>query len=193
MEGLGLIVSVAIIVVLALAAMVALGRVFYRRRRTERLRHKFGTEYDHTIQTAVNQSRAESELTKREKLGKALKIHPLTREEGNRFSDAWQELQTRFVDEPGEAITNAEVLLGKVIEAMGYPTGDFEQRVTYLSVNYPQAARSYRGAHAITKDIRHHETTTEDMRQAMVSYREVLDDLFETGEIKVAESRRIKI
>lgn len=101
MEGLGLIVSVAIIVVLALAAMVALGRVFYRRRRTERLHHKFGTEYDHTIQTAVNQSRAESELTKREKLGKALKIHPLTREEGNRFSDAWQEIQTRFVDEPG--------------------------------------------------------------------------------------------
>jgi hypothetical protein len=193
MEGTSLIVIMAIIVVLVVAAIAVMGWILERRRRTERLRQRFGSEYDYTVQTAGSQRRAESELTKREKLAKSLNTHPLTREEASRFSNAWQEIQTRFVDEPEEAIANAEVLLGKVVEEMGYPTGNFEQRVAYLSVNYPRAARSYRAAYAITRNGRGNEVTTEDLRQAMVDYREILDDLLGAGEIKIREPRRIKV
>jgi hypothetical protein len=109
MEGVSLIVIMAIIVVLAVAAIAVMGWFLERTRRTERLRRRFGSEYDYAVQSAGNKRRAEAELTKREKLAKSLNTHPLTSEESSRFSNAWQEIQTRFVDEPEEA--NAEVLL----------------------------------------------------------------------------------
>jgi hypothetical protein len=188
-----LLIIVAVIVVLVLAAILASAWAFSRRQRSERLRQKFGPEYDYTVDTMGDRHQAESELADREKRAKSLKIHSLTREEVNRFTDAWQGVQARFVDEPAEAIADAELLVGEVMEARGYPAAGYERRISYLSVNHPRSVQNYRAAQAITQQDGRHEVSTEDLRRAMTYYREVFDDLLETDETRTAEPRKVKV
>jgi hypothetical protein len=184
---------VAVIVVLVIVAIVAAAWAFSRRRRSEHLRQKFGPEYDHTVATTGDRHRAESELAEREKRTKSLKIRSLTPEEINRFSEDWQRIQSRFVDEPNEAVTDAELLVGEVMETRGYPAAGFERRISYLSVNHPQAVQNYRSARAITQRDGRNEVTTEDLRRAMTYYRELFDDLLATDDARSAESRKVKV
>jgi hypothetical protein len=184
-----LLIVLPVIVVLVLAVILVSAWVLYRRQRSERLRQKFGPEYDYTMDATGDRRQTESELADREKRSKSLNIRSLTREEINRFSDAWQRVQTRFVDEPAEAITDAELLVSEVMEARGYPQAGFERRISYLSVNYPQSVQSYRTAHDITQGDGGREVTTEDQRRAMTYYRELFNDLLDAGETRAAEPR----
>jgi FtsZ-interacting cell division protein ZipA len=172
---------IAIVVVLVVVAIVvAAAWALSRRRRTERLHRRFGPEYEHAVTTIGDQRQAEAELVNREKRAKSLQIRPLSREEVERFSEAWQGVQTRFVDQPTEAITNAENLVAEVMQARGYPAVDVERRVDYLSVDHPRAAQNYRVAHGITQKTKSQEATTEDLRQAMTYYRELFNELLGT-------------
>ena len=188
-----LLIIIAVIVALILVAILASAWAFFRRQRSQRLRRKFGPEYDYTVDTLGDRRQAESELADREKRAKSLKIRPLTREEVDRFTDAWQGVQTRFVDEPAEAIADAELLVGEVMEARGYPAAGYERRISYLSVDHPRAVQSYRAAQSITQHDGRHEATTEDLRQAMTHYRDLFNDLLETDETRGAEPRKVKI
>jgi hypothetical protein len=170
----------ALIVGLAVIAVAAAIWLFFRWQRTSRLRSKFGLEYDYTAQRLGGRRRAESVLADREKEAKSFQTHPLTREEVDRFAEKWQRLQARFVDEPTESITNAELLVNEVVEQRGYPAADFEQRVAYLSVDHPQAAHNYRAAREVIQDNGNQEVTTEKLRQAMNYYRELFNDLLAT-------------
>jgi hypothetical protein len=172
---------ITIIVVLFLVAIFLVAAwAFSRRRRTEHLHRRFGSEYDHTVTTRGDRRPAESELAKREKRAKSLKIRPLGREEVDRFSEAWQGVQSRFVDQPTEAITDAENLVIEAMQARGYPAVDFERRVDYMSVDHPRAAQNYRAVYGITQKIKSQEATTEDLRQAMTYYRELFNELLGT-------------
>jgi hypothetical protein len=169
---------IAIVVALVLVAIVvAAAWTFSRRRRTERLHRRFGPEYEHAVTTLGDRRQAEAELANREKRAKSLQIRPLGQEEVEHFSEAWQGVQTCFVDHPTEAITDAENLVVEVMRARGYPAVDVEQRVDYLSVDHPRAAQNYRVAHGITQKTRSQEATTEDLRQAMTYYRELFNEL----------------
>jgi hypothetical protein len=172
---------IAIIVVLLLVTILLTAAwALFRRQRTKRLRRRFGPEYDHAATRLGDRRQAELELANREKQAKSLKIHPLPQEEVDQFTQAWQGVQTRFVDEPTEAITDAENLVIEVMQARGYPAMDFERRVEYMSVDHPRAAQNYRAAHEITQKIKSQETTTEDLRQAVTYYRELLNELLGT-------------
>ena len=172
---------IAIVVALVLVAILLTAAwVFSRRRRTERLRRRFGSEYEHTATTLGDRRQAEAELADREKQAKSLQIRPLSQEEVERFAEAWQGVQSRFVDQPTEAITDAENLVIEVMQARGYPAMDFERRVNYMSVDHPRAAQNYRAAHRITQKIKSQEATTEDLRQAMTYYRELFNELLGT-------------
>ena len=173
-------VMTIIVVLLLVAILVTAAWAFSRRRRTERLRRRFGSEYEHTATTLGDRRQAEAELANREKQAKSLQIRPLAREEVERFAEAWQGVQTRFVDQPTEAITDAENLVIEVMQVRGYPAVDFERRVEYLSVDHPGAAQNYRAAHGITQKIKSQEATTEDLRQAMTYYRELFNELLGT-------------
>ena len=165
--------ELVILIVVALV-VVTIGVVaawaFSRKRRTERLHRRFGPEYEHAVTTIGDRRQAEAELADREKRAKSLQTRPLSREEVERFSEAWQGVQTRFVDHPTEAI----------MQARGYPTVDVEQRVDSLSVDHPRAAQNYRVAHGITQKTKSQEATTEDLRQAMTYYRELFNELLGT-------------
>ena len=162
-----MLVILVVAVVLALAVVVA-AAVTIRDRRSYRLRPRYGPEYDRTVRDAGDVRRAEATR---------LHITPLTAEQTRRFSDEWQQVQARFVDEPAGAVLQADRLIGDIMQARGYPVGDFEQRVEDISVDHPDIVMNYRAARAIVEEHARHPVSTEDMRQAMMHYRALFKDL----------------
>ena len=164
-----------VLVVVVLLAVV--GWLLYERRRTDELRTTFGPEYRRAVDETGDRRAAEAELRERKERVAALEIRPLEPADRDRFAKAWRQVQADFVDAPGAAITAADQLIGEVMQARGYPVADFEQRVADVSVDHPDVVEHYRAAHAIAGRRTDVSTSTEDLRQAMVHYRALFDDL----------------
>ncbi|GFO62878.1 hypothetical protein M1B72_19220 [Geomonas paludis] len=165
--GLGVIVIVLAIAVFAL----------FQRRQTAGLRGRFGSEYDRTLRETGSRARAEADLKQREKRVERLNIRELSPEDAARFKESWARVQTRFVDDPKGAVTEADQLLGDVMVKRGYPVGDFEQRAADISVEHPRVVEHYRAGHEIALRHAKGQATTEDLRQAMIHYRTLFTDL----------------
>ena len=166
-------VILAIVVVAIAVGLI----VFMQRRRSENLRKQFGPEYKRTVDQYGDQRKAEAELAAREKRVRKLEIRALPSEEQSRFADAWKKTQARFVDEPSEAVGEADALVKEVMQARGYPVGDFEQRAADISVDHPNVVTNYRAARDVALRNRSGKATTEDLRQAMVHYRSLFEEL----------------
>jgi uncharacterized protein YneF (UPF0154 family) len=172
-------VTIIIIVVILLVLGGVLGFVFFRQQRTKKLREQFGPEYDRAVRKIGGQDKAEAELEKRQKRIEQLEIHSLSSEEREQFSRRWKAAQARFVDDPAEAIGEADQLVMEVMETRGYPMGDFEQRAADISVDHPHVVRDYRAARKIALANERGEANTEDLRQAMVHYRSLFEELLD--------------
>jgi hypothetical protein len=160
-------------------------------RRTAGLKSRFGPEYHRTVSEVGDQRKAESLLHEREARVKKFDIHPLSPDKRDRFIAIWQRVQADFVTDPKGAVTHADDLLGDVMASSGYPVADFDQRSEDLSVDHPEVVQNYRIAHEIA--IRHArgEAGTEDLRQAMLHYRALFDDLVNEPGSERMEVRRI--
>jgi len=170
--------TLVIIAVLIVAALVVAGVFFaLRQRRTEGLRRRFGPEYDREVSASGDRTRAETALEQRRRRIENLKIRPLARKDSERYGERWHAVQTRFVDDPAGAITEADQLVGEVMSARGYPVSDFNQRAADISVDHPHVVENYRAAHAIAQRHARGEANTEDLRQAMIHYRALFMDL----------------
>ena len=167
------------ILVIALVAVVAW--TFLRKRHSQQLREHFGPEYQEAVRTHGNPARAEAELENRRKRVEKLDIHPIPSPEQERFARQWRATQARFVDDPGAAVREAEQLVVQLMQAMGYPMGNFEQRAADVSVDHPRVVEHYRVARQIAQANERGEAKTEDLREAMLRYRELFDDLLQTG------------
>ena len=175
-EGVWGIIAIVVVVVAALA----IWQVTAKQRR-ERLRGRFGPEYDRTLdRTAGDRRAAESELAEREKRREQLEIRPLSPAARDRYSGSWREVQALFVDEPRTAVRDADQLVISVMRERGYPMDDFEQRAADVSVDHPDVVENYRAAHRISEASERGDATTEDLRQAMRHYRALFEDLLET-------------
>jgi hypothetical protein len=120
-----------------------------------------------------------------------LRLRPLAPEDQERFHKEWQSIQARFVDDPKAAVTEADWLVHRVMRARGYPTGDFEQEAADVSVDHPEVVSNYRVAHDIAIRAREDEgTTTETLRQGLVYYRRLFEDLLEVHEAVLTEVKR---
>jgi hypothetical protein len=159
-----------------------------RRRRSERLRTRFGSEYDRVVHKAGDVKAAEAALEARARRVQSLHIVPLSHDDAVRFSAAWRGVQERFVDDPGGAVTAADRLVGEVMHARGYPLGDFEQRVDDISVDHPDVVINYRAAREIAQSHAQGRASTEELRQAMVHYRALFHDLLDT---RPADAERV--
>jgi hypothetical protein len=168
-----------IVVVLVLAAAAA-AWFLWQRRRSEHIRRRFGPEYERTIRKVGDRRRAEAELAEREKRVEKIVIRPLAREDGRRFHESWLLIQKRFVDAPREAAAEADRLVNEVLRARGYPAEDFEKRAEDVSVHYPHLVSNYRAARAIADRSERNHATTEDLRKAVVYYRDLFEELLET-------------
>jgi hypothetical protein len=163
---------VAAILVIALAAAIWF---FYDQRRRQQLQKHFGPEYERVVSEEGDQRRAERVLSERESRVKKLDIRPLSDAARDHFVTRWRKVQERFVDDPRGAVSDADALIGEAMETRGYPVGDFEQRAADVSVDHPRVVLDYRTAHEIAE--REGEIDTEHLRQAMVHYRSLFDDL----------------
>jgi hypothetical protein len=172
-------VLIALIVIIA-AVLIAAAIIVSRRKRSEHLREKFGPEYDRTIQQQGDARHAETVLLDREKRVKKFSLRPLPSADRERYAAEWAAVQRRFVDNPSGAVTEADKLVTQVMEARGYPTGDFEQRAADLSVEYPVFVQNYRAAREITLRHSKGQSSTEDLRRAMVYFRSLFDELLES-------------
>jgi hypothetical protein len=148
-----------------------------RRRRSLALRTRFGSEYDRAVATHGSADKAEAKLSDRESRVLALEIRDLSGTERARFVSEWHNVQSRFVDYPKAAVTEADDLINALLEARGYPKSNFEQRAADVSVGYPRVMQSYRLANAIAVRPGRVEATTEELRTAMIQYRTMFDEL----------------
>ena len=167
---------------IALVAMAVVGivlAVLWRRQKTAKLRERFGPEYDWAVLTHGSTGKAESKLTSRETRVERMKIRDLSIEGRGRFQTAWRAVQSRFVDDPKTAVSEADELVSSLMLARGYPTADFDQRAADISVHHPRLVESYRSAHDIAVRVGRDEAGTEDLRVAMIKYRTLFDELAE--------------
>jgi hypothetical protein len=180
------------LIAIVVVGLVAIAGLWYyaQRRKSDELRGRFGPEYDRVLIEGGSRRQAESELEARQKRVEKLANQPLPPQERERFRDAWKSAQARFVDEPSEAIAEADRLVVDVMRARGYPVGDFEQRAADISVNHPDMVENYRSARSIAEANQRGQANTEDMRQAMVRYRALFAELLEEPEMAQAEARR---
>jgi hypothetical protein len=178
---------------LVIALLVAIGVavwLYQQKRRTEDLRSQFGPEYDRAVQEEHGDRRkAEEQLVDRQERVERLQIRSLPPEQREQFAQRWRSCQAQFVDDPQGAIVDADRLVGEVMQARGYPVGDFEQRTADVSVDHPRVVEHYRAAHAIAEQNEQGETSTEELRQAMVHYRALFEDLLETSAHERTEAR----
>jgi len=182
--------TIIIVVLVVVIAGIILGLVFSRRRRSEQLHEKFGPEYDRTVQTLGDEKKAQTELNERQKHVEALDIRPLTVSERDRYLADWTTVQSKFVDEPGQAIVDADHLIMEVMQLRGYPVSDFEQRAADISVKYPALVSNYRGAREIADKNKLGQTDTEELRQAMIYYRSLFEELLKTEPV-VGEEKKV--
>jgi uncharacterized protein YneF (UPF0154 family) len=173
-------VTIIVVVLVLVIIGILLGLVFSRRNRTERLHDKFGPEYDHTVQTMGSKKKAQTELEERQKHVKALEIRPLSISERERYLADWSAVQSKFVDEPGQAIEAADRLIKEVMQVRDYPVSDFEQRAADISVIYPDLVSNYRAAQEIAIKNKQGQADTEELRQAMIYYRSLFNELLGT-------------
>lgn len=175
LTNLELIVSAAVFVVVVLVAVAAY--LQHRKGKTAALRTRFGSEYDRAVLEHGTSRKAEAKLADRATRVDALKIRELSATERERFVAEWQSVQSRFVDHPKAAVTEADDLIAAVLEARGYPKNSFEQRAADVSVSYPRVMEHYRVAHEIAVRPGLTEASTEELRTAMIQYRSTFDEL----------------
>jgi hypothetical protein len=167
-----------LLIIIAILAIVAIAAwLLYNKRRSEHLRSRFGTEYDHQVEAAGSRSKAEAELAEREKRVSKLEIRPLSPADQDRFLDRWTKVQATFVDDPARSVDYADALLAEVMTVRGYPVSDFDQRAGDISVDHPNVVQHYRAGHEIA--VRHGkgQASTDDLRQALIHYRALFEEL----------------
>jgi hypothetical protein len=198
-------IAVAVVVVLAVVVWQALAR-----KRTGRLRSRFGPEYERTLDATENRREAEAELQAREERRSQFELRPLPAAARERYVERWQVVQAQFVDDPAGAVASADSLIQTVMSDCGYPVEDFEQRAADISVDHPQVVENYRHGHRLAQAAANREGSTEDLRQAMRHYRALFEELVEpdtdeplsaerqttsqtaTEDTEAAEQRRIR-
>jgi hypothetical protein len=167
-----------ILVVVALLIVAAI--VINRKRKSTHLKEQFGPEYDRAVKQQGDPRRAETILMEREKRVEKFSLRPLTPVDRERYAAEWATVQRKFVDDPSMAVNQADRLVNTVLAARGYPMADFEQRSADISVNYPSLVENYRSARDVTARHNQGQSSTEDLRQAMVYFRSLFDELLET-------------
>ena len=176
----------AVVLIVAVGAIVAW--VVMQRQRTQRLQQRFGPEYTRTVDEFGGRTRAEAELTRREQRVARLNITPLAPADAARFSQAWNALQSRFIDNPKGVVGQADHLVRELMVKRGYPMGDFERRAADISVDHPGVVTTYRAAQAIAARDERGEADTEELRQAVVHYRTLFDELLEVKPTSTAHT-----
>jgi hypothetical protein len=167
-----IVVVAAIVVIAAILVWVAMSA-----RRRAHLKERFGAEYDRTIAAADSRRQGEIDLRAREERRARLNLQPLSPAARDRYQARWAEMQTNFVDRPQVAVADADSLITQVMRDLGYPVDNFEANAWLISVDHANVVVKYREGHDIYTKTVEGTATTEDLRQAVLAYRALFEDL----------------
>src|SRR5262249_33225146 len=164
--------------------------MFFLRKRSQDLRDRFGPEYTREIEETGDRRKAEAALQHRKKRVEGLHIKALSPTERTQFQETWRLIQAQFIDDPNATLIDADHLIGRVLSAEGYPVADFEQRAADISVDHPIVVENYRRGHKIVQRHAEGRASTEELRQAMLCYKALFDDLLgqqysQTGRVAI--------
>src|SRR5437588_7261046 len=97
-----------ILAIVIVVAVVLVGAMWMRARRTRSLQERFGPEYARAVDREGDAGAAEADLRRREKRHRRLDIRPLPAAARERYAREWRETQADFVDEPSAALARAD-------------------------------------------------------------------------------------
>jgi hypothetical protein len=129
-------------------------------------------------------------MDERQKHVETLNIRPLSVSERERYQVDWAAVQGKFVDQPAQAIQEADHLIMEVMALRDYPVSDFEQRAADISVKYPALVSNYRAARKIAVKNEHHKADTEELRQAMIYYHSLFKELLGTEAVGTVKKKK---
>jgi len=141
------------------------------------LRQRFGPEYERAVEISGGPRQAELALRARAHQRDKLDIRPLSSGQRDRYEQDWRQVQAEFVDVPFESLGQADTLVTDVMVERGYPMQDFDGQADLISVDHPEVVGHYRRAHGIFVASQSRPLSTEDLRQAFVSYRSLFEEL----------------
>ena len=176
--------TLILLAAVAVAFIALVAWFIYQRVQSQKLQQRFGPEYGRTVDRLGSQTKAEAELRARERRVEKFNIVPLAPAEAARFRQAWNVLQSHFVDDPKGAVVRADALVRELMLKRGFPMGDFERRAADISVDHPVVVENYRVAQGIAERAARGEADTEELRNAVVHYRAIFNELLEVGDMK---------
>jgi hypothetical protein len=172
------VVLIVLIAVVVLVVAASAWTQVARRRDAARLRERFGPEWDRTVGRAESHKErrhAQQDLAARADARDELDIRPLGAASRQQYEEQWQTAPAHFVDEPADALRQADALLDRVMRERGYPLEGFDEQAALISVDHPDLVENYRAAHDLRG--RDGDASTEEMRAAMLRYRSLFDEL----------------
>jgi hypothetical protein len=181
-----MVVGIAVAILILIASIW----MYSARQRRERLRERFGPEYDRTVRAVGKPDKAESILKQRADRVDRFKLHPLSSSQADEFDREWRRVQATFVDDPVGAAAAADALVTRVMVARGYPPEDFDRRAEDVSVDHPHVVENYRIARELMQRRERGEAGTEELRRAIVNYRALFADLLEVEPTETERERR---
>jgi hypothetical protein len=165
------------LLVLLLIVVVAAGVLVGMAMRRRELQRRFGPEYDRTVEESESRLAADRELINREKRHGQLALREIEPAARQRYAEQWRAVQAQFIDDPAGAVVAGDELVTRLVSDRGYPTEDYDEQLSVLSVEHARTLGSYRDAHGIYLKSQDGEATTEDLRQALVHYRAIFADI----------------
>ena len=176
--------TLILLAAVAVAFIALVAWFIHQRVQSQKLQQRFGPEYGRTVDRLGSQTKAEAELRARERRVEKFNIVPLAPAEAARFRQAWNVLQSHFVDDPKGAVVQADALVRELMLKRGFPMDDFERRAADISVDHPVVVENYRAAQGIAERAARGEADTEELRNAVVHYRAIFNELLEVGDMK---------
>jgi hypothetical protein len=181
------IIMIIVAAAIALIVGIVLAAEAHKRKATK-LRTQFGSEYERALIVNGSERKAHAHLLEREARVRNIKLADLSVAQRERFLAEWNTIQSRFLDHPRGALTDADELVTSILQARGYPVSTFEQNIESVSVDYPRLIDDYRAAHDVSGRSTRGEASTEDLRNAMIQYRSLFDELVKPGTLVMARS-----
>jgi hypothetical protein len=177
-----------VILIIVVLVVLAAAAVFVYTARRAALRRRFGPEYDRAVADSEGRLPAERELRARKKRHAQLELRPLDEASRERFAERWRTLQTQFVFDPEGAVVAGDELVTRLVGERGYPITGYQDQLAYLSVEHARTLGNYRDAHEIYLRGQRGEASTEELRQALVHYRELVADLLDEASQTIVDT-----
>jgi hypothetical protein len=173
-------ITAAVIAVVAIVLVIAAVGYGYRREHAQRrIRASFGPEYARLKYEYGGARAADRELARRTQLYGTLRLEPIGADDQDFYATSWEHIQGGFLDDPTVALSGAEQLIARLLDARGYPVGDRGEQLALLSVQHGHALAGYRQALWVSERVRTDPASmpTEVKREALMQYQTMFEDL----------------